>query len=395
MTLHEAYQVLGLPPEATAAQIKAAYRRLVAETHPDRGGKAADFIRIRAAYEILLAFLGPAPRTAQQGTGGHPAGAAPADDSDEDIPIPDDLREVIDRIVADFREQQRWAESETLAHLAGFEKTMTAHIQGASRSELRNFSATFATSWGTVVDALFTKCNSRCDGVLQRYESWYTESTQELFDGLYRQELLRFPLRRRFWEAFALLVALAGAFSVFVGWDGPWHRWVSVAIVLLAVAAAFLVFRRSVRRERRVREKVEPLSVAVFEIRPGARFPTETALQQGRRTTAALGLAGVVLGNAAAAGFAVPVVGAVAGAALGGALDRLLNPLPKVRESMLADLRRFMAMARPQLTTYVLEAHNELLDDVRTQIVDSYQERVKNTVKLLTAGSGNGAGTQE
>ena len=118
-------------------------------------------------------------------------------------------------------------------------------------------------------------------------------------------------------------------------------------------------------------------------------------MQQGRRTTAALGLAGVVLGNAAAAGFAVPVVGAVAGAALGGALDRLLNPLPKVRESMLADLRRFMAMARPQLTTYVLEAHNELRDDVRTQIVDSYQERVKNTVKLLTAGSGNGAGAQE
>jgi len=51
------------------------------------------------------------------------------------------------------------------------------------------------------------------------------------------------------------------------------------------------------------------------------------------------------------------------------------------------DLRRFMSMARPQVTGYVLEAHEQLLDEVRGQIVASYQERVKGTVKLLTAGS--------
>lgn len=50
MTLNEAYRVLGLPRDATAAQVKTCYRRLVAEAHPDRGGSAAEFIRIRAAY---------------------------------------------------------------------------------------------------------------------------------------------------------------------------------------------------------------------------------------------------------------------------------------------------------------------------------------------------------
>ena len=376
MTLREAYQVLGLSHDATAAQVKASYRRLIAEAHPDRGGRAADFIRIRAAYEILSAFLEPRLRGA---TDGQP---------EDDIPVPPGLREVIDRIVADFREQQRWAEAETLAHLAYFEKHMTAHIQEASRAELRRFSTTFGETWDSVIGALFTKCNSRCDGVLQRYENWYTENTQALFDSLYRRELLRFALRRRFWEVFVGLGAISGALSVVVGWGGPWRRWVSLALVLLAAAVAFLVHRWSARRGRRVREKVEPLSVVVFEINKNARFPTESTLRRGRRTTTALGLAGAYLGNAASGGFAIPVVGAVAGAAIGGALDRIFNPLGQMRESMQRDLRGFMAMARPQLTAYVLEAHNQLLDDVRVQIVENYQQRAKDVVRLLAAGSG-------
>jgi hypothetical protein len=35
---------------------------------------------------------------------------------------------------------------------------------------------------------------------------------------------------------------------------------------------------------------------------------------------------------------------------------------------------------------YVLEAHQQLLDEVRAKIAESYEERVKSTVKLLTAG---------
>ena len=103
-------------------------------------------------------------------------------------------------------------------------------------------------------------------------------------------------------------------------------------------------------------------------------------------------LAGLFLGNAASGGLAVPVVGAVAGAALGGAVDRLLNPTARLRQGMTADLHRFMAMARPQVTAYVLEAHGQLLDEVRGRIVDNYRERVEDTVKLLTAGGDGGGG---
>ena len=77
---------------------------------------------------------------------------------------------------------------------------------------------------------------------------------------------------------------------------------------------------------------------------------------------------------------------------MGGAVDRLLNPTARLRQGMTADLHRFMAMARPQVTAYVLEAHGQLLDEVRGRIVDNYRERVEDTVKLLTAGGDGGGG---
>ncbi|NLO28509.1 MAG: DnaJ domain-containing protein [Actinobacteria bacterium] len=372
MTLNDAYRILGLATDATAAQVKAAYRRLAAEAHPDRGGRTADFIRIRAAYEILTGFLDQGP-------------------PDEEIPVPPGLRTVIDSIVNDFREQQCWAETETLVHLAGFENQMRVYIAGASRSDLRRFSETLSDTWTTTLTALFTKCNVRCDSVIQRYETWYTENTQAFFDGLYRKELLSFAWRRRFWDSFLILGAMAGALSVVIGWDGPWRRWVSLGVILVAAGLSFLLYRWRIKRSRRSRERVEPLSVTVFEMDENARFPTEVTLRRARVTTTALGLAGLFVGNAASGGLAVPVVGAVAGATLGGAVTRLLNPTARLRESMTADLRRFMEAARPQVTAYVLDAHKRLLEEVRGRIVDNYRERMKDTVGLLTAGDGNGS----
>lgn len=51
----EALQVLGLRWGASREAIKAAHRRLVKRHHPDMGGQAADFHRINAAYQLLLA----------------------------------------------------------------------------------------------------------------------------------------------------------------------------------------------------------------------------------------------------------------------------------------------------------------------------------------------------
>lgn len=51
--LPDYYQVLGLPPTATAAEIRQAYRRLAAQRHPDQGGSHTAFLELSEAYLVL------------------------------------------------------------------------------------------------------------------------------------------------------------------------------------------------------------------------------------------------------------------------------------------------------------------------------------------------------
>jgi curved DNA-binding protein CbpA len=55
MTRAEAYQVLGLPPGATEADIHEAYKRLMRALHPDSGGSDWLAARINQARDVLLA----------------------------------------------------------------------------------------------------------------------------------------------------------------------------------------------------------------------------------------------------------------------------------------------------------------------------------------------------
>ena len=47
------YQVLGVTPQASGAEIKAAYRALVKQHHPDAGGDATTILALNAAWEVL------------------------------------------------------------------------------------------------------------------------------------------------------------------------------------------------------------------------------------------------------------------------------------------------------------------------------------------------------
>ncbi|CAO5156431.1 J domain-containing protein [Frankia sp. AiPs1] len=47
------YEVLGIAPDASAEQIRHAYRAAARRTHPDAGGRPAAFARVRVAYDVL------------------------------------------------------------------------------------------------------------------------------------------------------------------------------------------------------------------------------------------------------------------------------------------------------------------------------------------------------
>jgi DnaJ family protein C protein 19 len=64
MTPQEAYEVLGLQPGATEAEIRAAHHRLMRSAHPDSGGSDWLATRVNLARDVLIGRAGSGGRRA-------------------------------------------------------------------------------------------------------------------------------------------------------------------------------------------------------------------------------------------------------------------------------------------------------------------------------------------
>jgi len=54
LSIREARKILDLDTSASASEIKIRFRELAKKHHPDRGGDAHEFNRIREAYDVLV-----------------------------------------------------------------------------------------------------------------------------------------------------------------------------------------------------------------------------------------------------------------------------------------------------------------------------------------------------
>ena len=53
MSQKDYYELLGVTRDASAGEIKKAYRKMAVKHHPDKGGDEHKFKEISAAYEVL------------------------------------------------------------------------------------------------------------------------------------------------------------------------------------------------------------------------------------------------------------------------------------------------------------------------------------------------------
>ncbi len=67
------YGILGIGRDATASDIRKAYRKKAQKMHPDKGGDAAEFQQLQKAYEILSS---PSSRAAYDESGEIPSSGA-------------------------------------------------------------------------------------------------------------------------------------------------------------------------------------------------------------------------------------------------------------------------------------------------------------------------------
>lgn len=371
MTLLEAREILGIDETVGLDDARRAWREKVRATHPDRGGDVAAFIRVQAAWEIVAGTYG-----------------AGTDAEFGDIPLPPELRAVIDEIVAGFRAQYEGVRERCARELEAFRVATRSLIAVLERKELGRFGVHFTRRWNDFVAGLFAGYNRSAAELTKKYENWFSCKTEPLREDAFARELARYrELRRqtRFW-----IPALAG------GGAGIWIAAAAGKTVATVVGAGMLGAGLAglvalgwftlCRRPVKVPPERPVFDVAPFSLEQALRFQAGETVRTGQNARWAGGLLGAGLfGNSALGG-----VGAgLAGFAVIAVLDHLVNPTRRIREALSAETDAFVATVLPEMTAWLLEQHQQVLDTVAERILARYREGTWRTVRLLTREAGH------
>ncbi len=392
MRLSEAFAVLGVPNKADLKEIKSAYRKRVIETHPDKGGNSAEFIKVRAAYEILCSFL-------------------QSPDIDDDVPISDDLRSVIDEIVLEFRSQFERSEALCAQVFSEFNTTLQGRIASAGRDQLQGFSEVFRTQWNKLVCDLFEHFNANCRATIHKYEGWFQKTLEPTFEEIHKRKLRAFSTSPRFYFYGVLLLGLGSLFAAIAYGSGvsdsiadytvsylvpsgllPYLSGldsIHVSILLGSLMLVILpfIYQHDCDARRKYPADVQTLSVQLFKIDPGREFEGSVLLQQSSTFTKVAGFGGFNIGGLVSGGIGGSILGAMAGAVIGEVVGRIKNPTGKMRQMILDEFNRFVSIAEPEVTKYVRDSHQKLMQHIQKEILANYEQGIKKTVLLFAADS--------
>jgi len=383
VTIREARDILGVTSGTNEEAIRRAYRERVLKAHPDHGGSTAKFIRIRAAYEILLDCL-----------------QVPVDE--EDVSVPDELREIIDRMLRDFRRQEERSRERADQALRSFNAKITNEIDAVDRKELPRFDEYFRLEWNELLRQLFGSINADCQRLLGPYDAWLHRNTDAVIAADHERKIRRVRLLRKVLRTVLVLEALlvlvlVGVTGLRSGADTDFFMRVIFALVLSLFG--FLAIRlvttvSTVPTRPSAFKGMKPLPITPFCIGTEHDFKGDNGVrgEQERNdgVLVSLGLAGAAVTSLFTVGIAGPLAAGLAVVASGSAvaavpegINRLMKPTGKVKRQLAGEVQAFIEDNRAPILEVIAQGHQHLLGGVEDRMIRQYQSRVRSTVLLL------------
>ena len=354
MNLQEAYSILKISSKSTLDDIKHAYKKRALETHPDRGGKASDFVKVRAAYEILLKYF-------QTNVNEKP--------DDFDIPIPNELRNVINDIVNGFSHIYYGNSNNIHTRFAQIHNEISSYIYGNNLQTLGStFSGFFENKVYSTIKTIIDDNNKQTQYLMQSYEKWFSSRFNELNNEIYA--ITKF----NYWKSLNFLVSVLLFFVIaYLGYFYD-YLWLGLFIGIIILIQFYTVtIKMKAESTQRIKprdfnfnfDKVSSLSSNIAEHVRGFTTASQIAAWSGIRSNdLATGIAGVLIGTA------ISFIGELTGGSKKGKL--------------LAEASKTLCQIEEDFSRFYLKEMQIFLDELQNNIANNYKERNKNYVLLLT-----------
>ncbi len=369
MNLEEAYAVLGCRRTATYAELRAAYRRLAMQTHPDRGGSAADFLRVHRAFEIV----GKSGNRPPDGLSEGETSGAGTGDAELDSLIVEQLRGL------DAAYEQLWADIETQLReqFKYFEDDVSHRIASYTslRAMRKRANRDVSEAWSTFIASIVSYRDSRLCGIAAAVERSLGNILIPAVDRARREH------PRRWFEqystailALSVVAGLEALGAVYANSIPLWSRLVAAGTAA-ACALPPLLYGRKYAAARYM-PKVPTSALSNLHVE---RFATP-----GGVPPAALGLGAGMAGFYAGSALGGPILGVVV-SFLGSLLGRF--SLQKKKRELYEKVVSAVISACEELQRQLYE---ELLRNKRrmaTSIRDTFRTSATRLARLLGPGA--------